>query len=175
QAKVEHFDLAARGDKNIGWLDIPMDDPFAVGRLQRACDLSSQPEHLLYRQGLAIHVLFERLTFEQLHDEELLPLVFSHVVNRADVRIVERGCGVCFTLEAPLRAGFHGETRRQNLDSDASFEARVSGAVNFAHPASANERFNSIWTQVGARRQVHGAANYRLEMKQSTVPMLSRR
>ncbi len=115
-----------------------MDDPFTVGSLQRAGDLRSQLEHLLDRQRLAIHVLLERPAFEQLHDQELPPLVFSHVVNRADVRIVQRGCGVCFALEALLRTGFSGETRGQNLDRDVSIETRVSGTVNFAHPAGAN-------------------------------------
>src|SRR6266852_2301101 len=110
-----------------------MNDSFTVGSLQRTGDLSSQLEHLLYRQRLAIHVLLERLAFEQLHDKELLPLVFSHVVNRADMRIVQRGCRVCFALEALLRTGFSGETRRQNLDSDVSFETRVAGAVDFTH------------------------------------------
>jgi hypothetical protein len=99
-----------------------MDYSLAAGSLESAGDLHPEFKHLLDRQRLSIHVLLERLTFEQLHDEELLPLVFSHVVNGADVRIVQRGCRVCFALEALLRTGFSRETRRQNLDSDVSFE-----------------------------------------------------
>ncbi len=147
-----------------------MNDSSTMGSLQRTGDLSSQLEHLLYRQRLAIHVLLERLAFEQLHDEELLPLVFSHVVNGADVRIVQRGCGVCFALEALLRIGISGETRRQNLDRDVSIETRVSGTVNFAHSAGANGRFDFIRAQPGARRQVHRVANYRLGTTQQTAP-----
>lgn len=104
-----------------------MDDPFAVGSLQRAGDLHSELEHLLDRQSPAAHALLQSPAFKQLHDEELLPLVFSHVVNRTDVRIVERGCGMCFALEALLRTGFSVKTRRQNLDRDVSFETRVGG------------------------------------------------
>src|SRR5258708_13874795 len=112
-----------------------MNDSSTMGSLQRTGDLSSQLEHLLYRQRLAIHVLLERLAFEQLHDEELLPLVFSHVVNRADMRIVQRGCRACFALEPLLRTGFCDETRRQNLDGYVSSETRVGRPVNLAHPA----------------------------------------
>jgi len=115
-----------------------MDDSFVVGSLESSGDLHPQFKHLLDRQRLAIHVLLERLAFEQLHDEELLPLVFSHVVNGADVRIVQRGCGVCLALEALLRTGFCGETRRQNLDSDVSFETRVSGTVNLPIPPASS-------------------------------------
>jgi len=79
----------------------------------------------------------KRLAFEQLHDEELLPLVFSHVVNRADMRIVQHGCRACFALEPLLRTRFCDETRRQNLDGDVSFETRVGRPVNLAHPAGA--------------------------------------
>ena len=141
-----------------------------MGSLESAGDLHPQFKHLLDRQRLAIHVLLERLAFEQLHDEELLPLVFSHVVNGADVRIVQRGCGVCFALEALLRTGFSGETGRQNLDRDVSFETRVNGTVNFAHPAGANGRFDSIGAQPGARRQVHRVRNYKLGTAQQTAP-----
>ena len=50
-----------------------MDNPFAVGSLQRGSDLHSQLEHLLDCQGVAIHILLERLAVEQLHDEERRP------------------------------------------------------------------------------------------------------
>src|SRR6266403_5234933 len=47
---------------------------------------------------------------------------------------------------------------------------KISGTVNFAHPAGANGRFDSIWAQPGARRQVHRAANYKLGTTQRTAP-----
>jgi hypothetical protein len=90
-----------------------MDDSFAVGSFESAGDLNPQFKHLLDRQRVAIHVLLERQAFEQLHDEVLLPLVFSHVVNGANVRIVQRGCRVCFALEALLRTGFSGSRLRR--------------------------------------------------------------
>jgi len=121
-----------------------MDDSFAVGSLQGRCDLRSQLEHLLDRQSPAVHVLLQSPAFEQLHDEELPPVVLSHVVDCADVRIIQRGCGVCFALEALLRTGFRGETRRQNLDGDVSVETCVSGTINFTHAARANESFDFI-------------------------------
>jgi hypothetical protein len=110
------------------------------------------------RHSLAIHVLLQRPAFKQLHDQELLPVVLSHVVNRADVRIVQRRCGVCFALEAEFRARFRGETRGQNLDGDVSVETCVSGTVNFAHPARTNGLFDFIRPQSCARSQVHRAA-----------------
>jgi hypothetical protein len=113
----------------------------------------------------------ECAAFEQLHDEELPPFVFSHVVNRANVRIVQRGCGVCFAFEALLRIRFGVDIRRQNLDRNVSIETCVSGAVNFAHPAGAYGRFDFIWTQPGARRQVHRAANYKPGTTGRTAPL----
>ncbi len=88
--------------------------------------------------------------------------MFSHVVNGADMGIVQRGCDVCFALKALLRAGFCSEMRGQNLDGDISIKTRVTGTVHFTHAASANGRFDPIWAQPGARGQVHRVANYRL-------------
>ena len=71
-------------------------------------------------------------------------------------------------MQCVLRARFSGEARGQNLDRDVSIETRVSGPIHFAHAAGANGRFDLIRAQPGARRQVHGAANYNLGTTQRT-------
>src|SRR5258708_40202596 len=54
-----------------------------MGSLQRGSDLHSQLKHLLDWQGPDVHVLLQRPAFEQLHDEELPPVVLPHIVDRA--------------------------------------------------------------------------------------------
>src|SRR5579859_3577109 len=73
----------------------------------------------------------------------------------ADVRMIERGDCFSFALEtlAALRIG--GEMRRQNLDGDASVQARIACAVHFPHPARAERGKNFIRAELGARGQRH--------------------
>src|SRR5260370_2933218 len=54
-----------------------------MGSLQRGSDLHSQLKHLLDWQGPDFHVLLQRPAFEQLHDEELPPVVLPHIVDGA--------------------------------------------------------------------------------------------
>jgi hypothetical protein len=44
--------------------------------------------------------MLQRLTVEQLHDDEMLLLVIANVVNRADVRVVECRLRSGFSLKA---------------------------------------------------------------------------
>ena len=41
----------------------------------------------------------ERLPFQQLHDQKRCALVFANVVDRADIRVIERGRGARFAAQ----------------------------------------------------------------------------
>src|SRR5262249_4681868 len=159
-------------DKNVRRLDVPMDNSLAVCSSQRRSDLHSQIEHLIECQWLAVHVLVQRPAREQLHDEEPPPVVLSYIVDCADVRIVQRGCGVYFSLEALHCGPFSGEVRTQNLDCHVSIEPCVNGTVHFAHSTGANERFNFVRAQADARRQERHGVNYRLRTMERTERIL---
>ena len=88
------------GDENIGGLDIPMNDALGVGRVERVRDLDAQVEQLFEVERIASNGVFERLAFEQLHGDEWFLISFIHCIDGADVRVVERGSGQGFALEA---------------------------------------------------------------------------
>ncbi len=59
--------------------------------------------------------------------------MLADVVQRADVRVVQRGDGLRFTLE-PGQVGRVGrEGRRQHLERDDAIETGVAGAIHLAH------------------------------------------
>ena len=77
------------------------------------------------------------LAFEELHDEELNRmsagiLLTSNVVDRADVRVAERGDDARFALESRLTVGIPGHRGRQHLDGDIAPEPRVTRPVDVA-------------------------------------------
>ena len=70
QPEIEHLDLAAIGDENVGWLDIAVHDAFGVGSLESAEDLNAEAEDISHREPVALDAVLERLPVEPLHDDE---------------------------------------------------------------------------------------------------------
>ena len=64
-----------------------------------------------------------------------MSVLMAGVVERADVRMIQAGDGLCFALEALAQFGAARKMRGQNLNSDDAVEARVAGFVHLAHAA----------------------------------------
>jgi hypothetical protein len=61
--------------------------------------------------------VLEGATVDELGDQILTAVDFSDVVDRHDVRVVQRGCGLRFALKTPARSRV-GEVVGQKLDRD---------------------------------------------------------
>ncbi len=61
----------------------------------------------------------------------------SDVVERADVRMRERGDGLGFALEPRAELGIRGEFRGEDLDGDGAVEPCIPRPVHLAHAAGA--------------------------------------
>ena len=78
-------------------------------RVQRVRDLNRQVKQRIRLQGLTLDTLLERLAFQQLHRDERLPLALVNVVDRTNVRVIERGSGFGFTSETFQPLVFSGK------------------------------------------------------------------
>ena len=139
EAEVEHLRLAARGDEDVGRLDVAVDDAVARARRRaRRRSAIAEIEQLVERQRPAADAgASSVLAVEQLHDDERLALVLADVVDRADVRMVQRRGGARLALEALERLRVARQLARQELERDLAAEARVLGAVDDTHAAAA--------------------------------------
>ena len=90
---------------------------------------------------MSLDEMLERPPFEQLHHEELLPVVFADVIDRADVRVIQRRRRTSLALKALRRRRVPQQLRRQELDGHLPAEADIFAAVHDAHatPAKALE------------------------------------
>ena len=114
---LEHLRVAAFGDKNVGGLDIAMDDPFAVGRVQRVDHFEAQCQRSGDIERLRADVLAKRHAGEQFHHQERMVRRLAHVVHGANVGMAESRRGARLALETlSLRLGREG--LRQHLDGD---------------------------------------------------------
>ena len=62
----------------------------------------------------------QRLAVEQLHDDEMLRVVLLDAVDRADVGMVERRCGSCFTLKTLEQIFVARQGRREKFQRDVT-------------------------------------------------------
>ena len=71
---------------------------------------------LLEWKRTALQALRQRLTFQIFHDQELLVVVFTNIVERADVRMIQAGNGLRFAFESLLAHRIIGHFFRQDFD-----------------------------------------------------------
>ena len=125
-----------------------MDNPFFVRGFKRLGDLYRDAKGFTKRQGAVLNAFVQILAIDQLHDQ----IVRSHVVERADVRMVQSGDRVRLSLEAVA------EALARHLDRHFPMQARVSGAIHFAHAACADQGDYFVNTKAGAGGEGQGVA-----------------
>jgi len=81
-------------------LDVAMDNPLTVRLVERLSDLKSVGQRIL--QFLDGQLLLDSRAIDELHDDELPIAFLFYVVDRANVRVIERRCGPCLLKKASL-------------------------------------------------------------------------
>ena len=79
----------------------------------------------------------------------------ADVVDGADVRIVQRGDGARFLLEALPRFRIGRERAREHLDGNRAIEPRVARAIDLAHAAGADRGDDLVRTKACAGLERH--------------------
>src|SRR5437588_12125127 len=113
-----------------------MNDPVPVGEAKRGEDLAPVLDRDVDRSGAAADdQLLERATVEELHRDVVGVLRLTAVVDRDDVRMVER-CGVLrLAAEALDELVVVPVAAVEDLDCDSAAELLVFGEVDIRHPA----------------------------------------
>ena len=115
---------------------------------QRVGEGDRDLEELRQRHAAAGYQLVERAPLDQLHRQEPDAVGLLDRVDRDDVRVVERGNGARFALEAGEPSGSRANGGGQHFDRDVAAQPRVARAVDLAHAAGA-ERSQDLY---GPRR-----------------------
>ena len=137
QSEIQHLGLVPRGDKNICWLDIAVNDALGVSRFQRIGNLYSQVEKQIELESLFSNALLERLAFQQLHGDKMPPIDLCDLINSADVGMVQRRSRSGLTLKALQRRRIFFQLTRQEFQRDMAAQAEVFSLVNHTHATAA--------------------------------------
>ena len=156
QPEIENLRVAAAGDEHIRRLDVAVDDPGGVRRLQRVGDLDRERQQQIDLERAPGDAMLQRRPVEELHDEERAAVVLADIVDGADVGVVQRRCGARLAAESLQGLGIVGEVGRQELQRDEALQPRILGFVDDAHAAAAQllddavvrERLTDQWIAV---------------------------
>ena len=135
--EIQNLGVAALGHKNIGRLDVAVDDALCVGSVQSIGDLDAQIEHRLDFQRLATDPVPERLALQKFHGDEGSPLGLVNLVNGADVRMIQCRSGLGFALKTAECLRAFGYIVGQELESHKATELHILGLVYDTHRAGA--------------------------------------
>ena len=145
EAEVDDLHETVFRDENIRRLDVAVNDPLAVRLGEPLGDLNGDIERLIELERPPLDLALEVLAVVVGHRDECLAVLrLSDLINRADVRVIERGCGARLMDEAFLRGGIAGELRREELERHGAAERRVLGLVDDPHPALAELLEDSV-------------------------------
>src|SRR5215831_14439175 len=89
EAEIEDFGVATFGNKDVGGLDVAMNNVFGVGGIQRFGYLNRNTENPFEFDRLARDEMFERGAIEKLHSDESAAVFFADVVDSANVGMVQ--------------------------------------------------------------------------------------
>jgi hypothetical protein len=138
-----------------------VEDPGAVRLVERGGDIGGITQRLIERQRPARESRSERLPLDILHDEVFDVPFAAHVVNHADVGMIEARDGPRFALEPRTQSRIGEQVRQEDLDGDGPVQPRVAGLVDLPHPAGPERRDDLGWAETCTGRQWHrGSGSY---------------
>jgi hypothetical protein len=146
---------AASHQEDVGRLDVAMDHPGPVCCVERIGKVDRQRQDLVYRRAAGDQSVAQGLACEPFHDDERLAVVLGDLMDRTDVRMVERRGGPRLAPETLHGVRVARHPARQELQRDLAAERKVLGAVDHAHPPAAEACLETVVTDSVAR--IHAA------------------
>src|SRR5438874_10813977 len=114
-----------------------MDHSLAMRLVEGFRDLNAVLENLLQGQRAAPKAVGHGLALQVFHYQVLETVLGAHIVERADVRMVQHGNRPGLTFETLARGGAI-DASGENLDGDDAVETRVAGLIHVPHPTGAD-------------------------------------
>src|SRR2546421_3417866 len=118
-------------------LEIAMHDAGSMSFSESFCDVL-QVAQQLPQIGLTENGLAESLPIDEFHRDEICALALANLIDMGDVRMIERGRGLCLLFETPHPITIGGHVRRQNFQCDFAMKLCIFRQIHFTHSALAN-------------------------------------
>jgi hypothetical protein len=143
QAEVEDLHHIRLRHHHVRRLEVAMNDAARVGMRDGIGDLQTVAEDVCKREAAGGNQLIERSALDQLQGDVCVPVGLPNFVDRADVRMIQRGGGARFAHQAQPRVRIANGCRQQ-FDRHVAIKAIVVRPVHLAHPTRAEQRIDAI-------------------------------
>ena len=160
EAEVRQVDVVgavgagARVEQHVGGLHVAMHEAARVGRIQGARHLREDADRVRRVQTAALQTLLEVTPLDVAHGDEEDVLGRPGLVDRDDVRMVDRRSQLRLAQEAVAERLVLGEARSEQLERDLPLEPQILGQVDDAHAAQAQQRLDPVAGELGADPRV---------------------
>src|SRR5258708_34703864 len=104
-----------------------------MGGVKGIGDVDSDGQKIVEFEGGAVDEVLERAAFHELHDQEGTAILFSDVVDGADVRVVQCGGGFGFTAKTLDRGGVLGGPLREKFYGDEPVQGGAVSRLHYCH------------------------------------------
>src|SRR5271167_2661183 len=137
QPKIQYLGVTTLRDKNIGGLDISVNDPLHVSSVQRVGYFNRQRQYQLGLQRTPCDAMLQRHSVQKLHGDEGLSALIINLVNGADVWMIQSGRSLRFALESGQSLRILGYFIGQEFQGDETMQLHVLGLVDDTHATAA--------------------------------------
>ena len=145
EPEVGQVDVILGRDQHVGGLDVAVHEAARVGGVERGGDLADDPHRPVRRQlALVVEQVGQIATLDPPHRDEQVVVGLTRLVERDDVRMVDRGGDLPLALEA-LAEGDVGRVRGgDELQRDRPAQRELGGAEHDAHAAAAGDLVDPV-------------------------------
>ena len=140
----------AGADQDVRRLDVAVDEPEPVSRVERVADLGEQVERALVADAIArVDELPKVVAFDVLHRQEEDVALLAGGIDRDDVRVLQARGQLGLEEEPTPKTLVPGQLRPDHLDGDLALQVLVLREVDGAHRAPPEQALDP---ETGERR-----------------------
>ena len=157
-------------DSDVGRLDVAMDDAAFVRERESAEDVDDDVELVdEWESDVSGREVLEVLTLDELHRDEQVAVDFAEVVDRDDVRVLERSSGLGLAEEPPSEVVVASDRVAHHFDGNGAIEDRIGCAIDDTHRALADLLDDSVLPDLCDPRLRHSLESWTRASQNSAV------
>src|SRR5688572_3713468 len=143
QSKTRDERLAFRIEQDVGRLEVAMDQPLAMGRVDCFRDARDQPRCLVMGQSFTLKMMGQVMAIDKLVNDDNLACFYKNVVDRYDVPVLQGGC----TSGLPEKPLMRTHARSQYFDRDGSPQGFILGQIDAAKSTCAQHANDPVTSE----------------------------
>ena len=154
EAEVEDLQPPLSRNDDVCALEVAVDDAMVVSVRDGRSDLDAVRQDGRRRQAVSGDALLQKTAGDELHHDVRSTIQLEHLVDGADVGVVEPRGRACLVQQLADRRVI-GARGSDELDRDVAIELDVVGLVDFAHPSRSERSRDLVPADPTARREHH--------------------